>query len=85
MMNDLETLAQAIVTRLPRLPLDSVLWDGAECADYLRMNPATFPATAALPDFPKPTRVTDAVSRSGPSNRRWFAQDVIDWARGRQG
>ena len=85
MQIDAEMIAKEIVARLPRVPLDATLWTRDECAAYLRLEPQTMPEIVALPDFPRPTRVTDATGRGGPSNRRWFAQDVIDWARKRQG
>lgn len=69
----------------PNVPLDALLWTRDECAAYLRVEPTTMVETVAIPDFPKPTRVTGADSRRGPSNRRWFASDVIEWARGRKG
>ena len=82
---DADQLAKAIIARLPNVPLGSLLWTRDQCAEYLRVEPLTMVEIVALPDFPKPTRVTGASGKQGPSNRRWFAQDVIDWARGRQG
>lgn len=82
---DADELAKAIVARIPRVPLASTLWTAEECAGYLKLESRTFAETCALPDFPKPTRVTAASGNRGPTNKRWFAGDVIDWARGRQG
>lgn len=85
MAETIEELAKAITANLSRIPLDKTLWTRDQCADYLRVAPGTMVETAALPDFPKPTRVTAATGGKGPSNLRWFAGDVIDWARARQG
>jgi hypothetical protein len=67
---DTDALARAIVAKLPRVPLDKLLWDKAECAAYLKQSVRTFERTLTLPDFPAP--VFTPV-------RCWRASEVIEW------
>lgn len=71
---DADALARAIVSRLPRVPLDKTLWDNKQCAEFLHQSPRTFERTKNSVGFPEPVYT--------PTECRWAA-DVIDWARDR--
>lgn len=57
------------------VPFDRQIWNGQECADYLRQSYSLFMRTTQYrPDFPKRCPV--------PGHPRWSAKDVMDYARG---
>lgn len=58
----------------PALPLDMVLWDYQEVADYLRVNVRTVSERYAVqPGFPK-------ARKPGGGHPRYIAGEVIEWA-----
>lgn len=88
MQMDAETIAREVFARVNKSPPVrpvAALWTAEQCWTYLGLARRTFYEVSALPDFPKPTRVTDSGGSTGPSNKRWFAEDIVDWLRSRQG
>lgn len=85
MPNEAAAIAREVVARMPATRPVATLWTAEQVADYLGIARRTFYEVSAQRDFPKPTRITDAAGRSGPTNKRWFAEDIEDWLRSRQG
>lgn len=81
-MNELELiekLSRAISDNISgaSVPLDKRPWSADQCADYLRIETATFLRTIApIPQFPRAIR---AITGRGRGQPRWIAQEVIDW------
>lgn len=76
---DIDTLATAIADKLHKMaPIEFVLWDGNECANYLRIAPRQFKErTAQLSKFPSPIRLPTGGNHMG--NPKWYAQEVMNW------
>lgn len=53
------------------------LWTEEDIAGFYKMSVRTIKRTVALPGFPKPVGATD----SDCGERRWFADEVIEYAR----
>lgn len=71
---------EALLTNLEkfRLPVDDQLWDVTAIAEWLRLSADTVSRSVVTrPGFPEPVQpVSGALTR-----RRWFAGEVICWAR----
>lgn len=69
---DIDELAKAIARQI-NVPLEDQLWDAEDCARYFKMSRESFlKYKAPQPSFPKP---------HGPGHPRWFAGEVIRYAR----
>jgi hypothetical protein len=77
---DYEALANAIAQRMTiNNPDDTTLWNGKDCAFYLRQAYVTFrDHTSKQETFPQAIRLPNG--RGTRSNALWRAQDVIKWA-----
>jgi hypothetical protein len=77
---DYDLLANAIAQRLAvSHPDETTLWNGKDCALYLRQSPTTFrDHTSKQESFPQAIRLPNG--RGQRSNALWRAQDVIKWA-----
>lgn len=84
MQIDAGAIAEKIAAKMTARPVGA-LWTAEQCWTYLGMARRTFYEVSAYADFPKPTRVTNATGTVGPTNKRWFAEDIVDWLRARQG
>lgn len=61
------------------IPLELMIWDAGECAEYLRQTrPYFLRATRYAKGFPKQLPISEE------TRPKWRAQDVIDWALGRR-
>lgn len=57
------------------LPLEDRLWTAQDIGDYMQLSEFTISRkVASQPNFPDPIKPTG-------SSRRWFAGEVIEWAR----
>lgn len=79
---NMETLASSIATKLGKMPpFETILWDGDECAEYLRVAPRHFKEKIAQNHkFPAPVRFpTSGNAKKG--HPKWYAHEVVTWAR----
>lgn len=76
-----EQLADRIVAALEkhkRKRLDETLWNIDQIAEWLGLSKVSVESRVVTrPDFPKALRPVD----SKQAQRRWFASDVLEWAR----
>ena len=80
-MTDIDRLAEVIQRAVRPVPLEHALWNAHEVANYLRCeNPRQVTERyASREDFPLPVRLpTPQGTRGHP---RWYAAEVIKWAR----
>ena len=62
--------------------LDETLWSTDQIAQWLGLSKPTIELRVVTrPDFPDALRPVD----SAQAQRRWFASDVLDWARKNKG
>ena len=62
--------------------LDETLWSTEQIAQWLGLSKQTVELRVVTrPDFPGALRPVDSVQ----AQRRWFASDVLDWARRNKG
>jgi len=63
----------------PKISEDDILWTFSEIADYLKLSVFTVETKVVKrPDFPN--ALQPCLGRH-QGQKRWFARDVIDWAR----
>ena len=70
-----ELLAKHIVAEQMKYPNENeLLWSTKECAEYLKVSPATFrDRTSKTPGFPRPLGFSNGEYRSQP---KWLKRDV---------
>ncbi|MFM2465178.1 hypothetical protein P0D87_16160 [Paraburkholderia sp. RL17-368-BIF-A] len=90
MIEDTADPVMALVTRVERLvaalekpkKLDETLWSTEQIAQWLGLSKQTVELRVVTrPGFPAPLRPVD----SKKAQRRWFASDVLEWARSNKG
>jgi len=83
--SDLVAVLNELVAHLkkPPIPADDILWTFSEIADYLKLSTFTVETKVVVrPDFPKALQPCLGSPRG---QKRWFARDVMDWARKNSG
>ena len=76
-----ERIVEALERRKPR-KLEETLWSVEQIAGWLSLSKVTVELRVVTrPGFPAPIRPVDTKQ----AQRRWFASDVVEWARGNQG
>lgn len=83
-VEDLLPRIDALVAQLskPQIGIENTLWDGEEIADWLHLSASTVKQRVVCqPGFPKPVQP----GGSKNSQPRWFASEVITWARENRG
>lgn len=77
---NIDQLAESIAKKMATsVPLELRLWNAAECAEYLRVAPRQFKErTSQIHTFPPAVRLP---SDNGLGHPKWYAQEVIDWAK----
>jgi len=82
---DLVAALHELIAQLkkPQVSADDVLWTFSEIADYLKLSAFTVETKVVTrPDFPKALQPCLGSPRG---QKRWFARDVMDWARQNSG
>jgi len=78
-MSDIDRLAEAIRNLAPRVPLDQQIWSARQVGEYLDVSARQVTERlSARPGFPEPFRLP---SDQGKGPLRWWAKDIIAWAR----
>lgn len=80
---DEENLIERLIMALEnRRPLSETLWSVDQIAQWLGLSKTTVEMRVVTrPGFPTPFRPVD----SKQAQRRWFANDVLGWARSNKG
>jgi len=67
----------------PKVPPEDSLWSPQDIADYLKLAPAVVLRSVVVrPEFPEPLQPCLTGNRAA---KRWFAGDVIRWAKQNKG
>ncbi|WP_250533480.1 hypothetical protein [Caballeronia sp. AZ10_KS36] len=78
-----DTLIERLIAALEnRRPLSETLWSVDQIAQWLGLSKVTVEMRVVTrPGFPAPLRPVD----SKQAQRRWFAGEVLEWARSNKG
>lgn len=74
----LQQLARALSAQQNKAP---VLWNAESIADWMGISPRSVARVTAQPDFPKPFVPAGVEGVGMNAQKRWFADEVIEWAR----
>lgn len=78
---DYEKLADMVADRVAKTPRNAkAIWDKSDCARYLKLGERHFKdRVASHPKFPTPITLPTTDGRF--CNARWYADDIIIWAK----